>query len=68
MIVSNLKNTSNKLYENDPKITRVGRLICKTSIDEIQQLLNILTGDMSFIGPRPPIPDFPNEPAKLSRQ
>lgn len=39
--------------DDDPRVTKVGRFIRKTSIDEIPQILNILTGDMSFIGPRP---------------
>ena len=51
----NKANTRNKLMdiENDPRVTKMGRILRSTAMDELPVLLNILKGDMSFVGPKP---------------
>lgn len=60
-MVVNAEHTGSGVYsdKNDARVTRVGRIIRATSIDELPQLVNILRGDMSCIGPRPPLTYHP---------
>jgi lipopolysaccharide/colanic/teichoic acid biosynthesis glycosyltransferase len=54
--------------KNDPRITRVGHFIRKTSIDELPQLWNVLKGDMSIVGPRPALPREVEQYDELEKQ
>lgn len=58
MNAPDIRNKNNSTFNSasDPRVTKIGKLIRKTSIDELPQVFNVLKGDMSFIGPRATIP------------
>lgn len=59
MNAPDIRNSDGSTYNsnNDLRLTKIGKLLRKTSIDELPQIINVLKGDMSFIGPRPDLPE-----------
>ncbi len=54
--------------ENDPRLTKIGKILRKTSIDELPQIINVIKGDMSLVGPRPDLPEHINLYTKKERK
>lgn len=60
--------TENPLDQNDPRITKIGKFLRKSSFDELPQLFNVLKGDMSIVGPRPEMPFIVEQYNEIHRQ
>ena len=69
-MVKNAENKGSGIYtsKEDPRITKIGHFLRKTSLDELPQLINILKGEMSLVGPRPPVPYHPYKYEEYSKK
>ncbi|AKG03771.1 sugar transferase [Salimicrobium jeotgali] len=70
-MVTNAENIGDGIFvreETDQRITKVGKLLRSTSLDELPQLLNVIKGEMSLVGPRPPVPYHPYKYENYSQE